>query len=98
MVKDYTEESTIWYAQDSNGGIWRLDLSFGASSEDPRQLFSFHSGVINGIDCCPISHLFATTADDGSIKVYNYAQSELVAHKKFKKGGSSIKWLSTDVI
>ena len=30
MVKDFTEDSTIWYAQDSNGGIWSLDLSFSA--------------------------------------------------------------------
>ena len=31
MVKDFADESTIWYAQDSNGAIWQLDLSFMAS-------------------------------------------------------------------
>ena len=91
MVKD--EDSTIWYAQDSNGGIWRLDLGFNATSEDPRQLFTFHSGVINGIECSPNSHLLATTADDGSVRVYNYATHELVAQRKFKKAGTALKWL-----
>jgi len=98
MVKDFTEESTFWYAQDANGGIWCLDLGFSAQSENPKQLFSYHSGVINAIETCPNSHLFATTADDGSIKVYNYTNCELVAQKKFNKPGKSLKWLSTDVI
>lgn len=98
MVKDFTEDSTIWYAQDSNGGIWSLDLSFSANSENPRQLFNYHSGVINGIECCPTSHLFATTADDGSVKIYNYLTFEILVQKKFARGGTSLKWLSTDVI
>ena len=97
MVKDFSEESTIWYAQDSHGGIWKLDLSFSASSENPRQLFNFHAGTINGIESCSNSHLFATTADDGSVKVYNYATFELLTQKKFKKGGTCLKWFSTDV-
>ena len=97
MVKDFTEDSTIWYAQDSNGGIWSLDLSFGANSENPKQLFNYHSGVINGIECCPTSHLFATTADDGSVKIYNYLTYEILVQKKFSKGGKSLKWLPTDV-
>lgn len=97
MVKDAAEESTFWYAQDSNGGIWRLDLSFGASSEYPRQLFSYHAGVIYGLDTCPNSHLLATTADDGSVKVYNYLTFEIAVQRKFSRGGSSLKWLPTTV-
>ncbi len=69
LVKDTADESTIWFAQDGNGAIWRLDLSFSASSENPRQLHSYHAGVINGLGCSPRAHLFASTGDDGSIKV-----------------------------
>ena len=97
MVKDFTDESTLWYAQDSNGAIWLLDLSFMASSENPRQLFNYHAGVINGIGCCPANHLFATTADDGSVKVYNYASCEIITQKRFTKGGTALKWLPTEV-
>jgi WD40 repeat protein len=97
MVKDFTEESTIWYAQDSNGGIWRIDLGFSATSDDPRQLFNFHSGVINGIECSPSSHLLASTADDGTLKIYNYASFELLVQKKHLTSGTCLKWFSTEV-
>ena len=83
------------FAQDGNGGIWRLDLSFSASSENPKQLFSYHAGVINGIGCCPNSHFFATTADDGSIKVYDYLTYDIIAQARFKNSGTSLKWLSS---
>lgn len=95
MVKDIADESTIWFAQDGNGGIWRLDLSFSASSENPRQLFNYHAGVINGLGCSPNTHFFSSTADDGSIKVYNYLTYEIVAQTRFKNRGTSLKWLPT---
>jgi cilia- and flagella-associated protein 44 len=97
IVKDFTEESTIWYGQDSNGAIWSIDLSFSAMSAEPQQLFNYHAGVINGISCCPTSHLFVTTADDGSVKVYNYLTYEVVVQKKFKKSGTCVRWLPTQV-
>lgn len=97
MVKDFTDESTTWYAQDANGSIWCVDLSFSATSEEPKQLFTFHSGTINGIECCPLAHLFATTAEDGSVKVYNYASCEILAQRKFNKAGTSLRWLPTSV-
>lgn len=99
MVKDelHNEESSIWYAQDSNGGIWRLDLSFSAASESPKQLFSYHSGSINGIETCSLAHLFVTTADDGSVRVVDYANGVVVAQRKFNSPGTCIKWLSTSV-
>jgi cilia- and flagella-associated protein 44 len=99
MVKNVSEsdESSIWYAQDSNGAIWRLDLSFNAQSENPKQLFNYHSGIVHGISSCPIAHLFATTAEDGSVRVYDYLACEIVAHRKFNAAGTFIKWLSKDV-
>jgi WD40 repeat protein len=98
IVKDFTDESTIWYAQDSNGSIWRVDLGFSATSDDPKQLFNFHSGTINGVDCSPTNHLLASTADDGTLRIYNYTSFEQIAQRKFTSGGTCLKWLSKDVI
>lgn len=100
MVKDEfgsTEDSSIWYVQDSNGGIWRLDLSFNAASDPPKQLFTFHSGSINGIEACSLAHLFATTADDGSVKVFDYINGAIVAQRQFNSSGTCLSWLSTSV-
>ena len=58
------EEPTMWYAQDANGGIWKLDLSFSFTSQAPEKLMSFHAGPITGCDTCPVSHLVATTGID----------------------------------
>lgn len=100
MVKDEfasTDEASIWYAQDANGGIWRLDLSFSASSESPRQLFGYHAGSVNGIETCSLANLFATTADDGSVRVYDYANGAVVAQRKFNASGTCLAWMSTAV-
>lgn len=101
MVKDFTanqEDSTIWYAQDSNGGMWKLDLGFSAGSENPRQLFTYHSGAIRGIECCPLSNLLATTADDGSVRVYKYASFDILTQKKFNSSGTCLRWLPAQVL
>ena len=74
-----------------------MDLSFSASSENPKQLFNYHAGVINGIGCSPNTHFFCTTADDGSIKAYNYLTYQIVAQTQFKNQGTSLKWLPTQV-
>jgi WD40 repeat protein len=52
---------------------------------------------VNGIECCPSSHLLATTADDGSIKLYNYTSYEILTQRKFTTGGTCLKWLSNSV-
>ncbi|PIK49063.1 hypothetical protein BSL78_14078 [Apostichopus japonicus] len=65
MVKTLDPEATsIWYAQDANGGIWRLDLSFSHTMETPEKLFSFHSGVISQVASSPVSQLVASAGLD----------------------------------
>ena len=65
MVKSCdADEPTMWYAQDANGGIWKLDLSFSFTSHEPEKLSQFHAGVINGCSTSPVSHLVATIGTD----------------------------------
>ena len=98
--------------QDSNGGIWKLDLSFSnivssllsgwpqycslvcvcvcvckcvfdlsvfrgarAQTQQPECLFSFHAGVIQGMDVSTTSHLMATTTLDRESASRHFALS-----------------------
>ncbi|XP_052253766.1 cilia- and flagella-associated protein 44-like isoform X2 [Dreissena polymorpha] len=90
---DGENEPTIWYAQDANGGIWRLDLSFSHTSSAPEKLFTFHAGPITGCDMSPVSQLAATTGVDRSVRVFDYAQQKQICDMRFPQGGSSIIWM-----
>ncbi|XP_038130668.1 cilia- and flagella-associated protein 44 [Cyprinodon tularosa] len=83
---------SIYFAQDSNGAIWKLDLSFSATAADPECLFSFHSGAIQGLDVSKKSHLMATTTLDRSVRVFDFlSQRELIA-TRFNQGGTALSW------
>ncbi|XP_071388965.1 cilia- and flagella-associated protein 44 [Centroberyx affinis] len=92
MVKSSLPDSFIWFAQDSNGGIWKLDLSFSNITQDPECLFSFHAGPIQGMDVSRISHLMATTALDGSVKVFDFLAKTQLTTSRFKQGGTALSW------
>ncbi|KAJ8316119.1 hypothetical protein KUTeg_006133 [Tegillarca granosa] len=89
---DAENEITNWYAQDANGGIWKLDLSFSHTSMAPEKLFTYHAGPILGCDVSPISHLVATTGTDHTVRVYDYIQQKQLHEAKFPAGGSCLKW------
>ncbi|KAI4887997.1 hypothetical protein NFI96_034666, partial [Prochilodus magdalenae] len=92
MVKSTIPDSTIWYAQDSNGGIWKLDLSFSNITQDPECLFSFHAGAIEGMDVSGSSHLMATTALDRSVRIFDFLSKKELTTSRFKQGGTSLTW------
>ncbi|XP_057211014.1 cilia- and flagella-associated protein 44 [Triplophysa rosa] len=91
MVKSYPPETSIWFAQDSNGGIWKLDLPF---SNITHCLFSFHSGAIHGLDVSGNSHLMATTALDSSVRVFDFLSKKELTVSRFKQGGTTLTWAS----
>ncbi|XP_028298547.1 cilia- and flagella-associated protein 44-like isoform X1 [Gouania willdenowi] len=78
VVRSPLPNSFIWFAQDSNGAIWKLDLSFTNTTPDPECLFTFHAGSIHGLDVCKTSHLMATTAPDRE-----YAHTQAHTHLTF---------------
>ncbi|KAK6165219.1 hypothetical protein SNE40_023570 [Patella caerulea] len=89
---DDENEATIWFAQDGNGGIWKLDLSFSHTSLQPEKISSYHAGAITSCVTSPVTHLVATTGVDHTVRVYDYMQEKLVTDSKFTGGGTTIMW------
>nr|XP_006000125.2 PREDICTED: cilia- and flagella-associated protein 44 [Latimeria chalumnae] len=92
MVKTSDPDSAIWFAQDANGGIWKLDLSFSNITQDPECLFSFHSREICGLDVSPVTHLMATTALDHSVRIFDFLGKQPLTEMRFKQGGTTLTW------
>ncbi|XP_051783012.1 cilia- and flagella-associated protein 44 isoform X2 [Erpetoichthys calabaricus] len=92
MVKTSNTDQFMCYAQDANGAIWKLDLSFSNMTQDPECLFSFHAGNIQGVDVSPSTHLMATTAHDRSVRIYDYVDKREVTLTRFKQGGTFLTW------
>ncbi|XP_031554688.1 cilia- and flagella-associated protein 44-like isoform X2 [Actinia tenebrosa] len=93
MQKAVNSEAPIWYAQDAAGGIWKLDLSFTHTSHAPEHLFSYHAGIITGMDTSPVAHFVATTGVDHTVRVYDYLSKKQICHKKYNSGGSNLLWV-----
>ncbi|XP_055369540.1 cilia- and flagella-associated protein 44 isoform X2 [Betta splendens] len=92
MVKSSLPDSFIWFAQDSSGAIWKLDLSFSLQASGPECLFSFHAGAIRGLDVSKNSHLMATTTLDRSVKVFDYISKKELTTSRFSQGGTALSW------
>ncbi|XP_028296813.1 cilia- and flagella-associated protein 44-like isoform X2 [Gouania willdenowi] len=92
VVRSPLPNSFIWFAQDSNGAIWKLDLSFTNTTPDPECLFTFHAGSVHGLDVCKTSHLMATTAPDRSVKVFDFLAKKQLTTSCFNQSGTTISW------
>lgn len=68
-------EENLWLAQDSNGSIWNLDLSFSHKSKAPKAIYTSHAGLVNDFTINETSELVAS-AGDSFIYVYNLRQKE----------------------
>ncbi|XP_045857465.1 cilia- and flagella-associated protein 44 [Meles meles] len=93
MIKMNEIGSNFWLAQDANGAIWKLDLSFSNITQDPDCLFSFHSGAVEALAVSPLTYLMATTALDCSVRIYDFASKTPLAQMKFKQGGTALAWV-----
>uniref|UniRef100_A0A3B4XPH3 Cilia- and flagella-associated protein 44 n=1 Tax=Seriola lalandi dorsalis TaxID=1841481 RepID=A0A3B4XPH3_SERLL len=92
VVKSSLPDSFLWFAQDSSGAIWKLDLSFTYTTPDPECLFSFHAGAIQGLDVSKKSHLMATTALDRSVRVFDFLAKTELTTSRFNQGGTALSW------
>uniref|UniRef100_A0A8C3SP00 WD repeat-containing protein 52 n=1 Tax=Chelydra serpentina TaxID=8475 RepID=A0A8C3SP00_CHESE len=92
IMKIHDLGQPIWYAQDSNGAIWKLDLSFSNVTHDPECLFTFHSGKIEAMGVSPVTYLMATTALDHSVRIYDFIGNCQLTEIKFKQGGTALTW------
>uniref|UniRef100_A0A672TLJ5 Cilia- and flagella-associated protein 44 n=1 Tax=Strigops habroptila TaxID=2489341 RepID=A0A672TLJ5_STRHB len=92
MSKIHDSGQAFWYAQDTNGAIWKLDLTFSNMTQDPECLFTFHSGRIEAMSVSPITYLLATTALDRSVRIYDFISDRQLSEMKFKQGGTALTW------
>ncbi|XP_054613707.1 cilia- and flagella-associated protein 44-like [Dunckerocampus dactyliophorus] len=92
IVKSSQPDSNVWFAQDSTGAIWKLDLSFKYTTPDPECLFSFHVGPIKGLDVSKKSHLMATTSLDRSVRVFDFLAKTELTCSRFSQGGTALHW------
>ncbi|KAM6162750.1 cilia- and flagella-associated protein 44 [Erethizon dorsatum] len=97
MIKMNETGNNFWLAQDANGAIWKLDLSFSNITQDPECLFSFHYGAIEALAVSPVTYLMATTALDCSVRIYDFASKTPLCKMKFKQGGTALTWAPSRV-
>nr|CAH8852852.1 unnamed protein product [Trichobilharzia regenti]CAH8852854.1 unnamed protein product [Trichobilharzia regenti] len=92
VVKIPIPDSTMWYAQDSDGAIWKLDLSFSHTSLAPELLDEFHANDI--VDCVtsPLTYCAATVGLDGKVCIYDIVQKQVIVERRFPSSGSTIIW------
>lgn len=85
--------ASIWFAQDANGGIWKLDLSFSHTTKPPEKLYSYTAGLITGTVCSPTTHLLAV-AGDPYIRLYDYLTKNVLCEYKcpLLSNGTSLLW------
>ncbi|AWP14907.1 putative cilia- and flagella-associated protein 44 [Scophthalmus maximus] len=92
VVRSPVPDSFVWFAQDSGGAIWKLDLSFTNMTPDPECLFTFHAGAIQGLGVSPDSHLMATTSPDHSVRVFDFLAKRELTTTSFNQGGTALTW------
>ncbi|XP_025949781.2 cilia- and flagella-associated protein 44 isoform X7 [Dromaius novaehollandiae] len=92
MAKVHDHGQPIWYAQDANGALWKLDLTFSNITRDPECLYTFHSGKIEAVSVSPVTYLMATTALDRSVRIYDFISKSQLSEIKFKQGGTALTW------
>ncbi|XP_014734065.1 PREDICTED: cilia- and flagella-associated protein 44 [Sturnus vulgaris] len=92
MTKILDHGQPFWYAQDTSGAIWKLDLTFSNMTHDPERVCTFHSGRIEAIGVSPFTCLMATTALDRSVRIYDFGSNSQLSVIKFKQGGTALTW------
>ncbi|XP_065598131.1 cilia- and flagella-associated protein 44 [Cyrtonyx montezumae] len=92
MSKIHDCGQPFWYAQDANGKIWKLDLTFSNTTRDPECLCTFHSGKIEAMSVSPVTYLMATTALDRSVRIYDFVSNCQQSEIQFKQGGTALTW------
>uniref|UniRef100_A0A8B9F149 WD repeat-containing protein 52 n=1 Tax=Amazona collaria TaxID=241587 RepID=A0A8B9F149_9PSIT len=84
MSKIHDSGQAFWYAQDTNGAIWKLDLTF--------------SNMVSLVACffLPFDFFssFAVTYLTilGSVRIYDFISNRQLSEMKFKQGGTALTW------
>ncbi|CAF1081452.1 unnamed protein product [Didymodactylos carnosus] len=89
-------DMALWFAQDANGNVWKLDLSFSKNSLDPEIVQSFMSGAITGLDVSTSYDIFAASAGN-SVRIMHTFTQDVLAQRIFNKKTTSLKWIPSAV-
>lgn len=92
-----SSKSYWWYAQDSNGGIWTVDISPENRPEPCEILFQCHAGAVEGLAVCPFGPFIATLGAGGRLHLYDYKRNVMIGSKQFKANGKCLIWLPLTV-
>ncbi|KYN07248.1 WD repeat-containing protein 52 [Cyphomyrmex costatus] len=88
-------ESTFWYAQDGNGGIWLID--FHDSTQLPQKIFTCHAGAIADMDNAKWGPFVTTISKTGQLHIYNYLEKKLILAHQFNDTGSQVVWFPCQI-
>ncbi|KAL3318701.1 Cilia- and flagella-associated protein 44 [Cichlidogyrus casuarinus] len=97
MVKSPEVDASNWFAQDANGCIWKLDLTFTHTSKRPEPLFRYHSNAIMDVSASPCSHTCSTIGQDGCVCIYDILDRKVIVTHKFSSPGSRLIWNPVEV-
>ncbi|KAF6778001.1 hypothetical protein AHF37_02391, partial [Paragonimus kellicotti] len=92
LVKVQGEESTLWYAQDADGALWKLDLSFSHTSLAPESLKRFHSDAIRDCVTSPFAYTAATIGMDGRVFIHDLVNKTSLLRRRFPAAGTKLIW------
>ncbi|KAF8567675.1 Cilia- and flagella-associated protein 44 [Paragonimus westermani] len=92
LVKVQGEESTLWYAQDADGALWKLDLSFSHTSLAPEPLKRFHSDAIRDCVTSPFAYTAATIGQDGRVFIHDLVNKTSILRRRFPAAGTKLIW------
>ncbi|KYN22810.1 WD repeat-containing protein 52 [Trachymyrmex cornetzi] len=89
-------ESTYWYAQDGNGGIWLIDFH-DLTTQLPQKIFTCHAGAIADMDNATWGPFVATLSKTGQLHIYNYLEKKLILAHQFNDTGSQVVWFPCQI-
>ncbi|XP_018302310.1 uncharacterized protein [Mycetomoellerius zeteki] len=89
-------ESTFWYAQDGNGGIWLIDFH-DWTTQLPQKIFTCHAGAIVDMDNATWGPFVATLSKTGQLYIYNYLEKKLILAHQFNDAGSQVVWFPCQI-
>lgn len=93
MVKATTHNDYIWFLQERDGNIRRLNLRSTAEESSSEVVLSTHGGPVWGCTASPCAHLVATAGKDGQVQIFDCLQEKQLASISFELSVTCLVWL-----
>ena len=90
-------ENTLWYVQDKQGRLWRVDLSILHTSLPPKVILAYHGGPVIACAASPNAHVVATAGHDGMFRIFDCLRKEEILSMIFSSPVSCLIWVPLSV-